>query len=93
MDKRKLKKEVIKQVKYLCFQVNKEDSRFNHKYAAKRWEKYGKDRLYITRTSGGRNETSLGYIDLENMDFSNLKVPAGTLYNGISDMEQKIEQL
>ena len=92
MTKKKLRKEIIKQIKYLCFQANKEDSKFDHKYSVSRWQKHGKDRLYINRTNG-RNDKSMGYVDLENIDFSNLSVPAGTLYNGISDMKNKIEEM
>ena len=90
--KKVLKKEIILKAKEITRKKNNKDSKFNHKYSADRWEKHGKDRLYINRTNG-RNRDSKGYIDLENIDFSNLNLPAGTMYNEFSKMEKKIEEL
>jgi hypothetical protein len=43
--------------------------------------------------SNGRNKTSKGYIDLENIDFSNLNLPGGQMYNEITDMQEQIQKL
>ena len=58
------KTELIKKIQKEC--ENEPENKFGHQYSANRWEKHGKDRLYINRTNG-RNRTSKGYIDLNNI--------------------------
>ena len=92
MTKKELRKEIIKGIKHLCREENKKDSKFNHTYSCNRWQEHGKDRLYINR-SNGRNDKTMGYIDLNNIDFSNLKVPAGKMYSGIKSMKKQIKEM
>ena len=90
--KTELKKQIMLRVDEVLKEKNQKDSKFSHTYSADRWQKHGEDRLYFNR-SNGRNKTSKGYIDLENIDFSNLDLPGGQMYNKIEDMKEQIQKL
>jgi len=70
------KTELIEGIQKVCEEEPK--NKFKHQWSASRWEKHGKDRLYINRTNG-RNRSSQGYIDLndisnEHLDMTNLQL-------------------
>jgi len=65
------------------------NNRFNHTYSCSRWQKYGKDRLYINRSNGNR-EKGQGYFDLENMESYLDMAPGDQLYKDLTKIEEEL---
>ena len=59
-DRMRSKKSIVKGVERVLKGVNSKKT-----FTCSRWQKHGKDRLYINR-SNGNNKKSVGYIDLDN---------------------------
>jgi hypothetical protein len=89
-EKEMTKEELIAKVKKAIVEENKRpNNRFDHTYSVTRWQKYGKDRLYINRNNGNR-EKGQGYFDLAKMKSQLDMAPGHQLYRELTNIEEQL---
>ena len=81
--------ELIKKIQREC--ENEPENKFHHQWEANRWEKYGKDRLYINRTNG-RNNKSQGFVNLNDISADDLDITNIDLNKRIKEIIEQYKE-